>query len=44
VAVWAHIGGFLTGVVLIKLFVNPELMRRPAVIEYPGARGPWAER
>ena len=26
VAVWAHIGGFFTGVLLVKLFVNPELL------------------
>jgi len=26
VAVWAHIGGFAAGLVLIKLFVNPRLM------------------
>jgi membrane associated rhomboid family serine protease len=25
VAVWAHVGGFLAGLILIKLFVNPEL-------------------
>jgi membrane associated rhomboid family serine protease len=28
VAVWAHIGGFIAGVVLVKLFVNNELHRR----------------
>lgn len=28
VAVWAHIGGFLAGVVLVKLFVNNDLHRR----------------
>ena len=28
VAVWAHVGGFLAGVILVKLFVNPELHRR----------------
>ena len=28
VAVWAHIGGFLAGVVLVKIFVNEELHRR----------------
>lgn len=28
VAVWAHIGGFVAGVVLVKLFVNSELHRR----------------
>ena len=26
VAFWAHIGGFVAGVVLIKLFANPELV------------------
>ena len=26
VAVWAHVGGFLAGLALIKLFVNPALM------------------
>jgi rhomboid family protein len=43
VAVWAHIGGFITGVVLVKVFVNPELMRRPVridgVLDVTG--GPW---
>lgn len=30
VAVWAHIGGFLTGLILVKLFENPNLVaRRP---------------
>jgi membrane associated rhomboid family serine protease len=28
VAVWAHIGGFMAGVVLVKLFVNSDLHRR----------------
>ena len=28
VAVWAHVGGFLAGVVLVKLFVNPDLHER----------------
>jgi membrane associated rhomboid family serine protease len=27
VAVWAHIGGFAAGVILIKLFVNPRLVQ-----------------
>jgi len=27
VAVWAHIGGFLSGVILVKLFVNPRLLQ-----------------
>jgi membrane associated rhomboid family serine protease len=28
VAVWAHVGGFVAGVLLIKLFENPELVQR----------------
>lgn len=28
VAVWAHIGGFIAGVGLVKLFENPDLVRR----------------
>ena len=28
VAVWAHVGGFVAGVLLIKLFENPVLMQR----------------
>lgn len=28
VAVWAHVGGFLAGLVLIRLFVNPALTER----------------
>jgi membrane associated rhomboid family serine protease len=28
VAVWAHVGGFIAGIVLIKLFTNPELTQR----------------
>ncbi len=31
VAVWAHIGGFITGVVLVKLFENPNLVARRSV-------------
>ena len=27
VAVWAHIGGFVAGMLLIKLFENPRLVR-----------------
>jgi membrane associated rhomboid family serine protease len=26
IAVWAHVGGFLAGVALVRLFVNPELL------------------
>jgi membrane associated rhomboid family serine protease len=32
VAVWAHIGGFIAGVLLVKLFVNEELHRRRLAI------------
>jgi len=28
VAVWAHVGGFVAGVVLARLFVDPQLMQR----------------
>jgi membrane associated rhomboid family serine protease len=28
VAVWAHVGGFLAGVLLVKAFVNPKLVQR----------------
>jgi membrane associated rhomboid family serine protease len=40
VAVWAHVGGFVTGVVLIKLFENPRLVaKRDALrhLEHPGS-------
>jgi membrane associated rhomboid family serine protease len=29
VAVWAHVGGFVTGLLLIKLFENRTLVARP---------------
>ena len=28
VAVWAHVGGFLAGVLLVRIFVNPALLQR----------------
>jgi membrane associated rhomboid family serine protease len=31
VAVWAHIGGFITGVLLVKLFEKPSLVARRSV-------------
>jgi membrane associated rhomboid family serine protease len=34
IAVWAHVGGFLAGVALAKLFVNPSLYR-PRVVASP---------
>jgi len=38
VAVWAHIGGFAAGLILIKLFVNPKLVaERAAMITHPRA-------
>lgn len=38
VAVWAHVGGFVAGVVLVKLFVNRELhRRRQAMVDAPTA-------
>jgi len=38
VAFWAHVGGFVAGLVLIKLFVNPDLTKRheEAVGEWQG--------
>ncbi len=31
VAVWAHVGGFVAGVILVRLFVNRDLVRRRTV-------------
>lgn len=39
VAVWAHVGGFVAGVVLIRLFQDRELVRRHRAIA--DARGTW---
>jgi membrane associated rhomboid family serine protease len=44
VAVWAHVGGFLAGVLLIKLFENPRLVAKRAEIreiEHPRTRVSW---
>jgi len=44
VAVWAHVGGFLAGVLLIKLFENPRLVAKRAEIreiEHPARAGMW---
>jgi membrane associated rhomboid family serine protease len=30
VAVWAHVGGFVAGVALVKLFVNPAYLQQRA--------------
>jgi membrane associated rhomboid family serine protease len=32
VAVWAHVGGFIAGLVLVKLFENPRLVQRRLVV------------
>ena len=32
VAVWAHIGGFVAGILLIKLFENPVLVAKRKLI------------
>jgi membrane associated rhomboid family serine protease len=32
VAVWAHVGGFVAGVVLVKVFENRALVRRRTVL------------
>ena len=39
VAVWAHVGGFVAGVLLVKLFENPRLVRRRSTIG--DARAVW---
>jgi membrane associated rhomboid family serine protease len=44
VAVWAHVGGFLAGVVLIKVFENPRLVakrREIREIEHPRTTVSW---
>ena len=46
VAVWAHVGGFITGALLIKLFENPELVRQRQLVPImPESRyGRWMNR
>jgi membrane associated rhomboid family serine protease len=39
VAVWAHVGGFVTGVVLVKLFEDRSLVSRRTMVA--DARGVW---
>lgn len=39
VAVWAHVGGFVAGVVLIKFFESAEMVRRRTMVS--DARGAW---
>ena len=38
-AVWAHVGGFVAGVLLVKLFENRDLVRRHLAVA--DARGVW---
>jgi len=40
VAVWAHVGGFVAGVLLARLFQNPELMRARLALAIPVDRSP----
>ena len=39
VAVWAHVGGFVAGAVLVKLFENRQLVQRRTMVS--DARGTW---
>jgi membrane associated rhomboid family serine protease len=39
VAVWAHVGGFVAGVLLIKLFEDRDLVARRTLVS--DARGVW---
>jgi membrane associated rhomboid family serine protease len=32
VAFWAHVGGFVAGLVLVKIFENPRLVARRSII------------
>lgn len=42
VAVWAHVGGFVAGALLIKLFENPRFVRERTMIQGPlAASGRW---
>jgi membrane associated rhomboid family serine protease len=41
VAVWAHVGGFVAGVLLVKLFENPALVSRRILVS--DARGVWEQ-
>lgn len=42
VAVWAHVGGFVAGVILVKLFEDRALVRRRTAVA--DARGVWEAR
>jgi membrane associated rhomboid family serine protease len=37
VAVWAHVGGFVAGVILVKVFENDALVRRRTALGGAGA-------
>jgi len=39
VAVWAHIGGFVAGLVLVKVFENPILVAKRRLIHDARASG-----
>ena len=41
VAVWAHVGGFVAGVLLVRAFSNPGLVRRRTTLG--DARAVWGE-
>jgi membrane associated rhomboid family serine protease len=41
VAFWAHVGGFVAGVVLIKLFVKPHHVRTHKAHHYRPQRVSW---
>ena len=41
-AVWAHVGGFVAGVLLVKLFENRDLVRRRTLVADAGAV--WSDR
>ena len=41
VAVWAHIGGFVAGMVLVRLFENPQLVERRTMVA--DARGAFSQ-
>jgi membrane associated rhomboid family serine protease len=41
VAVWAHIGGFFMGVLLIKFFENPTLTQHRTMLRHRHDRGTW---
>jgi membrane associated rhomboid family serine protease len=41
VAVWAHVGGFVAGVLLVKLFENRDLVSRRTLVS--DARGVWQQ-